>query len=60
MALGTGTPSFESDPEAQDLLRHGTVHTPLGVCLGTTSIFGDYFFLEALLAAEGRAPDLSG
>jgi unsaturated chondroitin disaccharide hydrolase len=54
------TRCFETRPEAQGLLRHGALHVPKGRGVDGYLIFGDYFFLEALLALEGKAPDFWG
>jgi unsaturated chondroitin disaccharide hydrolase len=51
---------FEVEPEAQGLLRHGTYHAHKGLGVDAYFICGDYFFLEALLALQGRAPDFWG
>ena len=51
---------LETEPEAQGLLRHGTYHAHKGLGVDTYFICGDYFFLEALLAAEGKAADFWG
>lgn len=51
---------FETDPEGQGLLRHGNYDTPDGDGLDGYLIFGDYFFLEALLGLAGQAPDFWG
>jgi unsaturated chondroitin disaccharide hydrolase len=51
---------FETEPEAQGLLRHGTYHAHKKLGVDTFFICGDYFFLEALLAAQGQAPDFWG
>ncbi len=51
---------LETKPEAQGLLRHGTYHAHKGWGVDAYFICGDYFFLEALLMLEGRAPDLWG
>ncbi len=51
---------FEDKPEAQGLLRGGTYHAHKGWGVETYFICGDYFFLEALLASEGKAPDFWG
>lgn len=50
----------ETSPEAQGLLRRGTYHARKGWGVETHFICGDYFFLEALLALEDRAPDFWG
>jgi unsaturated chondroitin disaccharide hydrolase len=51
---------FETRPEAQGLLRHGTYNAHKGWGVDTYFICGDYFFLEALSALEGKAPDFWG
>ncbi len=51
---------FDTRPEAQGLLRDGTYHARKGWGVEAYFICGDYFFLEALLAADGRAPDFWG
>ena len=51
---------FETRPGAQGLLRHGTYHAHKGLGVDAYFICGDYFFLEALLALEGKAPDFWG
>ena len=43
---------LETDPAGQGLLRHGTYHAHKGLGVDAYFICGDYFFLEALLAAE--------
>lgn len=54
------TRCFEVDSEAQGLLRHGTYHAHKGWGVDAYLICGDYFFLEALLALDGKAPDFWG
>ena len=54
------TRCFEVDSEAQGLLRHGTYHAHKGWGVDAHLICGDYFFLEALLALDGKAPDFWG
>jgi unsaturated chondroitin disaccharide hydrolase len=54
------TNCFETKPDAQGLLRDGTYHAHKSWGLETYFICGDYFFLEALLALEGKAPDFWG
>jgi unsaturated chondroitin disaccharide hydrolase len=51
---------FEADSRAQYLLRDATVHALKGWGIEEPFICGDYFFLEALLMLEGRAPDFWG
>jgi unsaturated chondroitin disaccharide hydrolase len=51
---------FEVRPQAQGLLRDGTYHAHKGWGVEAYFICGDYFFLEALLASEGGAPDFWG
>lgn len=52
------THCFETDPAGQGLLKHGALHIPKGWTPDGSLIFGDYFFLEALLTVEGKNPDL--
>jgi unsaturated chondroitin disaccharide hydrolase len=49
--------AFDMRTEAQGLLLHGTQHAPFGYGIDTYTIFGDYFFLEAVLRLTGAAPD---
>jgi unsaturated chondroitin disaccharide hydrolase len=51
---------LETEPEAQGLLQQGTYHAHKGWGVEAYFICGDYFFLEALLALEGKAPDFWG
>jgi unsaturated chondroitin disaccharide hydrolase len=51
---------FEADPAAEYLLRDATVHAPKGWGVNEPFICGDYYFLEALLMLEERAPDFWG
>ena len=51
---------FETQPNAQGLLRHGTYHAHKGLGVDSYFICGDYFFLEALLAVQGKASDFWG
>jgi unsaturated chondroitin disaccharide hydrolase len=51
---------LETEPRAQGLLRHGTYHVHKGWGVDAYFICGDYFFLEALLTLDGRAPDFWG
>ena len=50
----------ETEPEGQGLLRDGTYHAHKGWGVEEYLICGDYFFLEALLTLEGKAPDFWG
>jgi unsaturated chondroitin disaccharide hydrolase len=54
------THCFETRPEGQGLLRHGTYHAHKELGVDTYFICGDYFYLEALLASTGDAPDFWG
>jgi len=54
------THCFETQPEAQGLLRYGTYHAHKGWGVDAHFICGDYFFLEAVLALEGTSPDFWG
>ena len=51
---------LETELEAQGLLRHGTYHAQKGLGVDTYFICGDYYFLEALLAAQGTGIDFWG
>lgn len=51
---------YESDPAANGLLRHGTLHAIKRWGVDAYQIFGDYFFLESLLMLNGQAPDFWG
>ncbi len=51
---------LETQPEAQGLLRHGTYHAHKGLGVDAYFICGDYFFLEALLALQGKKFDFWG
>lgn len=51
---------FESNPDAHGLLKHGTLHAIKGWGVDTYQIFGDYFFLEALMMLQHRTPDFWG
>lgn len=50
----------ETDPNRQGLIRHGAQHVPADETPDGYLIFGDYFFLEALLTLTGQAPDFWG
>ncbi len=50
---------LEPEPNRQGLLKYGAQHVP--ECIADDYlIYGDYFFLEALLAITGQAPDFWG
>lgn len=51
---------LETEPEAEGLLKHGALHIPKGWAPDDYLIFGDYFFLEALLTLENKNPDFWG
>lgn len=51
---------LETQAEGLGLLRSGTYHACKGLGVESYFICGDYFFLEALLALEGQAPDFWG
>ncbi|MCA9981575.1 MAG: glycoside hydrolase family 88 protein [Anaerolineales bacterium] len=51
---------LERDPAGQGLLKHGALHIPKGWAPDDYLIFGDYFFLEALLTLAGTAVDFWG
>jgi unsaturated chondroitin disaccharide hydrolase len=51
---------LETQAEGQGLLRYGTYHAHKGLGVEAYFIGGDYFFLEALLALAGQAPDFWG
>jgi len=51
---------FETDTAGQGLLKHGALHIPKGWTPDGYLIFGDYFFLEALLTCENKNPDFWG
>lgn len=52
--------AFDRHPQAQGLLLHGTQHAPHHYGVDTYTIFGDYFFLEAVMALAGHATDFWG
>lgn len=52
--------AFDNLPNAQGLLRHGTQHAPKNLGVDSYTIFGDYFFLEAVLMQLEIAPDFWG
>jgi unsaturated chondroitin disaccharide hydrolase len=51
---------LETRPGAQGLLRGGTYNANKGMGVDAYFICGDYFFLETLLALEGKTPDFWG
>jgi unsaturated chondroitin disaccharide hydrolase len=50
---------FETDDTRTGLLRHGAQHVMAGH-VDEYLIYGDYFFIEALLTITGQAPDFWG
>ncbi|MGJ3240117.1 MAG: glycoside hydrolase family 88 protein [Anaerolineae bacterium] len=52
--------AFDTRPDVQGLLLHGTQHAPHNYGVDTYTIFGDYFFLEGLMRLTGTAPDFWG
>ena len=50
---------LETGPNRQGLLKYGAQHVPEGIA-NDYLIYGDYFFLEALLMLTGQAPDFWG
>jgi unsaturated chondroitin disaccharide hydrolase len=50
---------LETEPNRQGLLKYGAQHVPEGVA-DEYLIYGDYFFLEALLTLTGQVPDFWG
>jgi unsaturated chondroitin disaccharide hydrolase len=50
---------LETKPNQQGLLKYGAQHVPEGIA-NDYLIYGDYFFLEALLILTGQAPDFWG
>lgn len=51
---------MEPDSDRPGLLRHSAQHVPHGHTPDGYTIFGDYFFLEALLTATDSPPDFWG
>ncbi len=51
---------METDPNARGLLRFGTAHAPACVGINVYLPYGDYYFLEALLSVQNKAPDFWG
>lgn len=54
------THAFDPREDAQGVLLHGTQHAPHKYGIDTYTIFGDYFFIEALMRLYGNAPDFWG
>jgi unsaturated chondroitin disaccharide hydrolase len=50
---------LETEPNRQGLLKYGAQHVPAGVA-DDYLIYGDYFFLEALVTLTRQAPDFWG
>jgi unsaturated chondroitin disaccharide hydrolase len=53
------TECLETEPDRQGLLKYGAQHVPERIA-DDYLIYGDYFFLEALLTLTGQAPDFWG
>lgn len=53
------TECLETDPHRQGLLKHGAQNVPQNIT-DDYLIYGDYFFLEALLTLTGQAADFWG
>jgi len=53
------TECFETDDTRMGLLKHGAQHVTADLVDGYL-IYGDYFYLEALLTIAGQAPDFWG
>lgn len=52
--------ALDTRPTAQGLLLHGSQHVPHNYGVDTYTIFGDYFFLEAVMNFLDIAPDFWG
>jgi len=52
--------ALDTRDDAQGLLRHGSQHVPHNYGVDTYTIFGDYFFLEAIMNFLNVAPDFWG
>lgn len=52
--------AFDQRSDAQGLLNHGTQHAPHNYGIDTYVIYGDYFYLEALLQLTKQAPEFWG
>ena len=52
--------ALDTRDHAQGLLRHGSQHVPHNYGVDTYTIFGDYFFLEAIMNFLNVAPDFWG
>ena len=50
---------LETDPDRHGLLKYGAQHVPEGIA-DEYLIYGDYYFLEALLTLTGQVPDFWG
>lgn len=50
----------EVNPNGEGLLLHGVYNLPGGVGVDQYTIFGDYFYLETLLAMDEKLPDFWG
>lgn len=51
---------LEEDPQGEGILRHGALHIPKMWAPDDYLIFGDYFFVEALLTLTNDVPDFWG
>jgi len=51
---------LETRPDREGSLRHGAQHIPRDETTDGFVIYGDYFFLEALLTVSGGCPDFWG
>jgi len=76
LAKATGNPTYRKNAESrlrvllekafdtrsgvQGLLLHGSQHVPHGYGVDTYTIFGDFFFLEAVMTLLNAAPDFWG
>jgi unsaturated chondroitin disaccharide hydrolase len=52
--------AFDTRSGVQGLLLHGSQHVPHGYGVDTYTIFGDFFFLEAVMTLLNAAPDFWG
>jgi unsaturated chondroitin disaccharide hydrolase len=52
--------ALDTRTSVQGLLRHGSQHVPHDYGVDTYTIFGDFFFLEAIMTFLNAAPDFWG